>query len=81
MDPFTTLQSFGLALPTPAYLLGAVLFSLIGYAVYRHGKKAGHARRKWLGVGLMLYAYVVPQTWLLYAIGVALCAVVFMDRG
>ncbi|MDB5884605.1 MAG: hypothetical protein JWR74_776, partial [Polaromonas sp.] len=28
----------------------------------------------WTGVALMLYPYAVPQTWLLWTVGVALCA-------
>jgi hypothetical protein len=28
----------------------------------------------------MLYPYAVPWTWLLYVVGIALCAGVFIDR-
>jgi len=62
MDSLQTLQSLGISLPSPAYLFGAVLFGLIGVAVYRHGRRAGRPRSKWLGVALMLYSYVIPQT-------------------
>jgi hypothetical protein len=34
-----------------------------------------------LGIALMLYPYVVSQTWLMYVVGVALCAGVYFDRG
>lgn len=80
MDSLQTLQSLGLTLPTPAYIIGAVLFGLIGIAVYRHGKRAGRPRSKWLGVALMLYPYAIPQTWLLYVVGTALCVGAFIDR-
>jgi hypothetical protein len=39
MDELSTLQSLGLTLPTPAYLFGIILFSVIGIAAYRYGKK------------------------------------------
>jgi hypothetical protein len=81
MDSLQTLQSLGISLPSPAYIFGAILFGLIGIAVYRHGKRAGRRRSKWLGVALMLYPYAVAQTWLLYVAGVALCVGVFFDRG
>jgi hypothetical protein len=77
----TTLQALGISLPSPAYIVGAVLFGIIGIAAYRFGKRTGRRRSKWLGVALMLYPYVVEQTWLLYVVGVALCAAVLVDRG
>jgi len=81
MDTTQALESFGLTLPTPAYIAGALLFGLLGLAAYRYGKRTERSRSKWLGVALMLYPYVVPQTWLMYVIGVVLCAGVYFDRG
>ncbi len=80
MDSLQTLQSLGIQLPSPAYIIGAVLFGLIGIAAYRHGKRAGRPRTRWLGVALMLYPYAIAQTWLLYVVGAALCVGVFIDR-
>jgi len=80
MDNLQTLQLLGISLPSTAYIVGAVLFGLLGIAAYRYGKRAGRPRSKWLGVALMLYPYAIPQTWLLYLVGVALCAAVFIDR-
>lgn len=81
MDTVTSLQSLGLTLPSPAYIFGAVVFGVVGFAAYRHGKTGGRQRTKWLGVTLMLFPYAVPQTWLLYAVGALLCAGLFVDRG
>jgi hypothetical protein len=81
MDSLSVLQSLGLALPSPAYIVGALLFGLIGFAAYRFGKRAGRQLTKWLGVALMLYPYVIPQTWLLYVVGALLCAALLIDRG
>lgn len=36
---------------------------------------------RWLGMALMLYPYVVWQTWLLYLVGVGLSIAVWLDRG
>jgi len=80
MDELSALQSLGISLPSPAYIVGAVLFGLLGFAAYRYGKKTQRPRTKWLGVTLMLYPYVVYQTWLLYLVGVGLCAAVYWDR-
>lgn len=81
MDNSSVIQSLGLTLPSPAYIFGAIAFGLIGFAAYRYGKRAGRSLTKWLGVALMLYPYVVAQTWLLYVVGAALCVGLFIDRG
>jgi len=73
MNDLKNLESMGLALPSPAYLLGAILFGIIGYAAFRHGRKVAAPILTWTGVALMVYPYAVSQTWLLWAIGVALC--------
>jgi hypothetical protein len=36
---------------------------------------------RWLGLALMLYPYVVWQTWLLYVVGAGLSIAVWLDRG
>lgn len=73
------LQSLGL-LPTPAYLAGLILFSIVGYVAYRYGKKTEQPTGKWIGVALMLYPYVTPETWQLYAVGGGLCAALYWTR-
>ena len=73
MDELTTLESLGFSLPSPTYLIGAVLFGIIGYIGYRYGKKASLPITKWIGIVLMLYPYAISGTWLLYAVGTVLC--------
>ncbi|MBC7699870.1 hypothetical protein [Aquabacterium sp.] len=79
MDTLDTLQSMGLTLPTPAYILGAILFGILGMVAYWHGKKVQRPRTKWLGVALMFYPYAVSSTWLLYGVGAALCVGLWLD--
>jgi hypothetical protein len=71
-------ESLGLTLPTPAYLIGAILFGLIGFAAYRYGKKMLQPNAKWIGIAMMLYPYVVSNTWLLYAVGGGLCVALYL---
>lgn len=80
MESLPELQQFGLQLPSPAYLMGAIVFGMIGFAAYRYGKRADRQLPRWIGVALMLYPYAVSQTWLLYVIGATLCAGLFLDR-
>lgn len=80
MNELKTLPTMGFSLPTPAYLFGALLFGILGLAAYRYGRKTGRAIPRWLGVALMLYPYAISATWMLYAVGVALCIGVYLYR-
>ncbi len=70
----------GFTWPSPAYLFGMLLFSLIGYVAFRYGRRRGHPVTLWIGVALMLYPYVVSRTWLLYVVGAALCVGIWYDH-
>jgi hypothetical protein len=72
MDNLKTLESVGFTMPSPAYLIGAILFGIIGYAAYRYGKKPTIKTTKWVGIALMLYPYAISETWLLYSVGAGL---------
>ena len=80
MDKLKVVESFGLTLPSPAYIFGALLFGIIGIAAYQYGKKAELAAPKWIGVALMLYPYGVSETWMLYAIGAGFCVALYGYR-
>jgi hypothetical protein len=79
-DATQMLGLLGLTLPSPAYIFGAIVFGIIGIVAYRYGKKAELPLTRWLGLALMLYPYLVTQTWLLYLVGAALCAGMLFDR-
>ena len=81
MDNLKTLEAMGFTLPSPAYLFGVILFSVLGYAAYRYGKKASLGTPKWIGIALMFYPYVVSETWLLYVVGAGLCIGLYLSRG
>ncbi|NOS75013.1 MAG: hypothetical protein HOP36_10875 [Methyloglobulus sp.] len=72
MDELKTLETIGLTLPSPTYLFGAIFFGIIGFAAYRHGKKASDMATKWGGIVLMLYPYATSGTWQLYAVGLGI---------
>ncbi len=81
MDTLRALQQYGLELPSPAYIFGAILFGIIGLVAFRRGRRNQRRITLWLGVALMLYPYAVSATWMLYAVGAALCAGIYFDRG
>lgn len=77
MNELKQLESLGLVLPSPAYIIGAILFGIVGWVAFRRGKKASSAVLTWSGVVLMLYPYAISETWLLWILGIALCAWVY----
>lgn len=72
MNEIQQLQSMGLTLPTPAFLLGAVLFGLVGLVAFRRWKKASSSALKWPGLALMFYPYAVTDTLIMWVVGIAL---------
>lgn len=80
MNNAPALATMGFTIPTPAYLFGAILFSVIGYAAYRYGKRNELVHPKWIGVALMLFPYAISRTWMLYLIGAGLCAALYFFR-
>jgi hypothetical protein len=80
-DQLEALGALGITLPSPAYIVGAIVFGFVGLWAFVHGKRVGRPRTRWLGLALMLYPYVVWQTWLMYLVGLGLCIAVWLDRG
>lgn len=68
-------------MPTPANLFGLIVFSVTGFAMFTYARKLGLWRSAAIGVALMIYPYFVDQTWVLYAVGLALCALLYVFRG
>jgi len=71
-DNLVALEALGFTLPSTAYLIGAVIFGIVGFVAYRYGKKMSRPATKWIGIALMLYPYAVSATWLMYVVGVGL---------
>lgn len=67
------LEELGITLPTPAYLIGVLLFGVIGLVLFVLGRRRRKPKVKWLGLVLMLYPYVVWGTAPLYVVGAVLC--------
>ena len=70
----------GLDLPSPGNLFGMIVFGAIGMAAFVYGKKNAQAKPMIIGVALMAYPYFIPAGWLLYLIGAALTAALFIFR-
>ena len=77
MNELKNLQTMGFTWPSPGYIWGALLFGMLGYAAFRRGRKTEQFGLVFSGVALMVFPYVVGQTWLLWTIGALLTAWVF----
>ena len=67
-------------MPSPANLFAALLFGVIGLAAFLYGKKQAKIGPLVLGLLLMIYPYFISETWILYAIGVAMTGAIFFFR-
>jgi len=73
--PGLDLGSFSLA-----GILIAVVFSLVGFAAFRYGKKNAEPRHLFLGIALMAYGYFVTNAWLSLGIGTVLTLLLFFPE-
>ena len=58
----------------------AIVFSLVGFAAYRYGKKNSEPRQLFLGIALMVYGYFVSNAWVSLSIGAVLTLLLFFPR-
>jgi hypothetical protein len=70
----------GFVMPSAAYLLASIVFGTVGFAAFMYGKKSLAWKPMSLGVALMVYPYFIETTWLVYAVGIALCAGLYFWR-
>ncbi len=63
-----------------ANLIGGIIFSSIGFVAFVYGKKMAYWRCMTIGMVLMGYSYVIPDTRAVYLIGAALTAALFIFR-
>jgi hypothetical protein len=59
-------------------LFAQILFGAIGLGAFIYGKKQSSFKAMLLGVAISAFPYVVSETWMLYAIGSALTALLFV---
>lgn len=76
----TSLQMFGIAMPTPTFLVMSTIFGFIGVYAWVRGRRAKLPVFKWLGLALMLYPLFVPDTTAMIGIGIVLCAALYVYR-
>lgn len=61
-------------------LIGGLIFGIIGWSAFMYGRKTKSTRPVVIGLVLMVYPYFVANTFLAYAIGIALTSALFFWR-
>ncbi len=61
-------------------IMGGIIFSIIGWYAFIHGKKEKSMRPMVIGIVLMVYPYFISNTLLAFAIGIAMTAALFFWR-
>jgi predicted phage tail protein len=56
------------------------IFSLVGFAAFRYGRKNDETRPMLLGAALMVYGYFISNAWLSLVVGGVLTALIFFPR-
>jgi hypothetical protein len=67
-------------MPSFANLFAGILFGSVGLAAFAYGKKTANWKPMTIGAILMVFPYFIEGTRLLYVIGFALCALMFVWR-
>jgi hypothetical protein len=62
------------------YWIANILFGIIGWYAFMHGKREKSWRPMAIGIVLMVYPYFVSNAILTFAIGIALTAALFFWR-
>jgi hypothetical protein len=65
---------------SPATILIAVAFSVVGYIAFRRGRRDGEPRPLFLGIALMAYGYFVSNAWVSLGIGALLTLLLFFPQ-
>ena len=60
--------------------VGGLIFGSIGFIAFIYGKKMSEYRPMIIGILLMAYPYFISSNVLLYTIGIALTAALFIFR-
>ena len=63
-----------------AQVLANLLFSSVGFVAFFYGRRMHVWKPMFIGLTLMAYTYFVESTLLLFGIGVALTAALFLFR-
>lgn len=63
-----------------ATIVIAIVFSIVGYAAFRYGRKNHETKPLLIGIALMLYGYFVSNPWVSFGIGAALTIFLFVGN-
>lgn len=60
-----------------ASLFASFIFSLVGWYVFKAGRRQADFKLIFIGIGLMIYTYFTSEVWLDWGIGLGLTALAY----
>lgn len=74
------MPAFGFPAFSTASVVANLLFSAVGFVAFAYGKRMQLWRTMFIGLALMIYSYFIANTILLFGLGAALTAALFIWR-
>ena len=65
---------------SPMLILAWIVFGILGFYVFRNGKRNSNPWHFALGLALMCYPYVTTTTWITWLVGCVLMAGVYITH-
>ena len=58
-------------------MIAGLLFGIVGYWLFREGRRRDQSKILWIGVALMIYPYFFESAKATWAVGIALCGAAY----
>jgi hypothetical protein len=60
-----------------SYLIAGFIFGVVGFYLFREGKRRLNYQILFIGVGLMVYPLFVTNDWMIWIVGAGLCGLAY----
>lgn len=72
MNDLAELAALGMEMPSALSIISAIVLSILGFVVFRRGRRLKISMLTWCGLVLMIYPDFVADPWLKWGVGLAL---------
>lgn len=72
MNELAELSALGIEMPSMFSIISAIALSVVGFIVFRRGRRLKIARLTWCGLALMIYPDFVADPWVMWGVALGL---------
>ena len=72
MNELAELSALGITMPSMFSIISAIALSVVGFFVFRRGRRLKISRLTWCGLVLMIYPDFVADPWVMWGVAFAL---------